>query len=446
MTIRSALRASAATAAALGVVIALSACSSAPASTSSSAAGEPRSLKVWWYENPGQPNVFGMQAALDQFKKDHPDVNVVFEQKTFDQMQQSGKQILGSSSAPDVLEYNKGNATLGVAAQAGLLTDLTQVAADKGWTAKLGDGTLSIGKVNLDSGLAGIDGNLYGVPIGGEFVRVFYNKDMLAKAGVAVPTSLEEFEAAMDAFVAKGVTPISLGAGDYPTVHFMWELSLIKATPDWVASYQKIEKPIDFATDPALSFGARTAAEWLQKGYIAKNATGVNASDMVNDFVNQKMPFMISGTWQNQLVEKGAKDKFEWSTFLLPGGTVHEGAPTNIFVVPENSRSKDLAYDYISTAISEGAQNEIGNTGGVPVAGDSSKITNPIGQEATSQYLELSKSNSFGQFPDFPAAGYYDQLLAAGQDLLGGHVTPEKYLDTIGKPYNDAVEAHLAGK
>ena len=439
MNIRSVLRKGGAVVTAVAALAALSACSS-------SGGGGEKSLRVWWYENPGQPNVFGMQAALDQFKKDHPDVKVVFEQKTFDQMQQSGKQILASSSAPDVLEYNKGNATLGVAAKANLLTDLTQVAKDKGWTDKLGDATVSIGKVNLETGLSGIDGNLYGVPIGGEFVRVFYNKAMLSKAGIEVPKTFDEFQSTMDKFVSQGITPISLGAGDYPTVHLMWELTLVKATPAWVSDYQGLKKEIDFRSDPALAFGAKTAAEWLQKGYISKKATGVNASDMVNDFVNQKMPFMISGTWQNQLVESGAKGKFEWGTFLLPGSGIHEGAPTNIFVVPTNSKNKDLAYDYINTAVSEGPQTKIGNTGGVPVAGNSSVITNPIGQEATTQYLELAKSNHLGQFPDFPAAGYYDQLLAAGQDLLARQSTPEQYLQAIEKPYNAAVSAHAASK
>lgn len=43
------------------------------------------------------------------------------------------------------------------------------------------------------------------------------------------------------------------------------------------------------------------------------------------------------------------------------------------------------------------------------------------------------------QFPDFPAAGYYDRLLAAGQDLISGNSTPQEYLETIEGPYNTAV-------
>jgi raffinose/stachyose/melibiose transport system substrate-binding protein len=117
------------------------------------------------------------------------------------------------------------------------LTDLTPVAEEQGWTDRVSDATMSIGKVNPETRLSGVDGNLYGVPIAGEFVWLFYNQDMLDAAGLSVPTTFDELEAAFATFVEQGVTPISLGAGDYPTVHFMYTLSLVQATPGWVADY-----------------------------------------------------------------------------------------------------------------------------------------------------------------------------------------------------------------
>lgn len=40
-----------------------------------------------------------------------------------------------------------------------------------------------------------------------EYVTVYYNKELFAKYGVQVPTTLAEFEAVLDTFVAAGVTP-----------------------------------------------------------------------------------------------------------------------------------------------------------------------------------------------------------------------------------------------
>ncbi len=69
--------------------------------------------------------------VLKDFQAAHPDVDVQFELKTFDQIQQTAQMILNSPDAPDVLEINKGNATAGLYAKQGLLTDITDIAALK---------------------------------------------------------------------------------------------------------------------------------------------------------------------------------------------------------------------------------------------------------------------------------------------------------------------------
>ena len=41
--------------------------------------------------------------------------------------------VLNSDEVPDVMEYNKGNATAGLLSTQGLLTDLTATAKARGW-------------------------------------------------------------------------------------------------------------------------------------------------------------------------------------------------------------------------------------------------------------------------------------------------------------------------
>ena len=63
--------------------------------------------------------------AIEIFKKEHPGVKVEFERKAFEQIQQNAGMILNSEEGPDIMEYNKGNATAGLLASQGLLTYLT---------------------------------------------------------------------------------------------------------------------------------------------------------------------------------------------------------------------------------------------------------------------------------------------------------------------------------
>lgn len=48
--------------------------------------------------------------------------------------------ILNSDEVPDVMEYNKGNATSGFLSANGLLTDITDVAVERGWDQLLSPG------------------------------------------------------------------------------------------------------------------------------------------------------------------------------------------------------------------------------------------------------------------------------------------------------------------
>ena len=39
--------------------------------------------------------------------------------------------------------------------------------------------------------------------------------------------------------------------------------------------------------------------------------------------------------------------------------------------------------------------------------------------------------------PDWPAPGYYDNLVAGVQELINGTKSPTQFLDEIAKPYDD---------
>ncbi|MGO7947142.1 extracellular solute-binding protein, partial [Rhizobium ruizarguesonis] len=82
----------------------------------------------------------------EEFKAKHPDINVSFEKKTFQQLQASGGMILNSDQAPDVIEYNKGNATAGLVASQGLLTNLDDYVKKEGWDKILNEGDLVLSR------------------------------------------------------------------------------------------------------------------------------------------------------------------------------------------------------------------------------------------------------------------------------------------------------------
>ena len=92
-----------------------------------------RTLTIWDYESADSAMGQSWAAAIDTFKSSHPGVTVTHEAKAFETIQSNASLILNSSAAPDVMEYNKGNATAGTLSTQGLLTDLSTLAVDRKW-------------------------------------------------------------------------------------------------------------------------------------------------------------------------------------------------------------------------------------------------------------------------------------------------------------------------
>lgn len=163
-----------------------------------SGGSDDQTLTIWHYENEDSAMGQAWAKAIEIFEEENPDVDVVVEKQTFEQIQKNAKIVLTGDDVPDVMEYNKGNATAGQLAAQGLLTPLTDAATERGWDEKL-SGSLQTTATYDDQGLMG-SGEWYGVPNYGEFVQVYYNKDMFAQYGLEVPTTLDELESVMQAF------------------------------------------------------------------------------------------------------------------------------------------------------------------------------------------------------------------------------------------------------
>lgn len=417
------LRATSLVAAAALALTGVTACSSGAAS-----GGDDKTLKVWWWENDDSALASAWNKAIDIFEDEHPGVKVEFELKTYEQMQQSGQLLLDSNDAPDVLEYLKGNATAGVVSKAGLLTDLTDVADERGW-----DLSSSAQDVGLYSdGFMGT-GERYGLTNYGEYVSVWYNKDLFAKYGLEVPTTSDEFENVLQTFTDNGVTPLALGSADYPGPHLLYQLALSNMDDaDW-AAYQQFDGEVNW---DAWEKAAATVQDWTTKGFISTDSTGIAAQDAGNAFIAGQYPIFVSGTWwagtfADQVTE------FEFDQFLFPGADLYPGSGGNLWVVPSKAKNKELAYDFLEITMSPEIQNMLGNDGGVPVAADEEAITTPIGLLTTPRFNELlaRDEGGLGWYPDWPVAGLNDVFIAQNTDLVLGNVTPEQSTETIRTAY-----------
>jgi raffinose/stachyose/melibiose transport system substrate-binding protein len=391
-------------------------------------------LKLWHYESANGAMGIAWDEAIKVFEEE-TGATVEFELKSFEQIQQTAGMVLSSDEGPDIMEYNKGNATAGLLSSQGLLTDLTDVAEERGWTEMLPESIQTTARYD-ERGVMG-SGSWFGVPNYGEFVTVYYNKALFEEHGVEVPTTLEEMEAVMDTFVEAGVTPLGVAGAEYPAGQLFYELALSQADRDFVTAYQTYTEDVDFQADP-LKYGAETFDAWVKAGYVSTEAASLKAEDMGVAFINGTTPMIVSGSWwYGRFVSEISG--FDWGIFNFPGNTLNAGSSGNLWVVPENSENKELAYEFIDITMRPEIQALLGNNGGLPLAADPADVTDEKSQELITAFNEVLENDGLAFYPDWPVPGYYDVLVSAFQSLINQSKSPDEVLTEIGTAYDDGV-------
>lgn len=397
-------------------------------------------LTIWHYENEDSAMGKAWAEAIRIFEEENPDVTVDVEKQTFEQIQKNAKIVLTGDDVPDVMEFNKGNATAGQLAAQGLLTPLTDAATERGWDEKL-TGSLATTATYDEQGLMG-SGEWYGVPNYGEFVGVYYNKDMFAEHGLEVPTTLDEFEDVLAAFKEEGITPLAEAGAEYPLGQLWYELVLAYGDRTLVDDYQLFANDVDFHND-AMTQATEKLDEWIEKGYIASDSAALTAEDMGVSFIDGTYPLMVSGSWW--FGRLATEVEADWGQFNFPGNTLHTGSSGNLWVVPANADSPSLAEEFIDITLRPEVQNVLATEGGLPVAGDASVIEDERTRELTENFQAILDEDGLAYYPDWPVAGYYDVIVSELQSLVNRSKTPAEVLDGLQSSYDEGKADLLDG-
>ena len=280
-------------------------------------------------------------------------------------------------------------------------------------------------------------GEWYGVPNYGEFVTVYYNKDAFAEQGIEVPTTLDEFEAAMQTFVDAGITPLAEAGQEYPLGQLWYQLALSKADRSWVDDYQLYEAPVEWDGEP-LEYATNTVLDYVDKGYISSDATGLKAEDAGVSFISGEAPMFVSGSWWYGRFDTEIAD-FDWGIFEFPESELSLGSAGNMWVVPASAENPDLAYEFIDITMRPEIQALLGNNGGVPVAADLADITDEKSKQLIEAFNAINERDGLAFYPDWPTPTYYDTIVGELQELINETKTPDEVLTGLESEYESYV-------
>jgi N,N'-diacetylchitobiose transport system substrate-binding protein len=349
----------------IAAVLALAACGSDDDEGASSGGGSleappedtEATLRVW-LNGPDTPDEM-IDLAKEKFAEQYPDVTVEVERQEWDGIVNRLTNVLPTDDSPDIVEM--GNTQAQAFEAAGALVDLSSAKGDLG------------GDDLVDSLVADgtYDGAFYGVPYYGGARIVVYRKDLFEKAGLSIPTTMQEFVEAGKALKADNADVPNFSGIYFPgrnwqaTLSFIWDAGgdiAINEDGEWVGEL----------SSPESVAGLQTVQDIMQNANAAPADTD-DAEDYL-DFCNGEVGMLMGPGWKMGQItgEDGCPGKYDavLGAFPLPGS---EGGVAPSFLGGSNlgisaqSENPGLALEFLKILTSEEYQTEFAAIGLIPV-------------------------------------------------------------------------------
>ncbi|MGW1259034.1 ABC transporter substrate-binding protein [Streptomyces sp. NPDC002513] len=223
-------------------------------------------------------------------------------------------QQASSRTLPDLLMLD--NPDLQQIAQSGALTPLDRYGIDSSGFAQ---GIVSAGTYQ---------GKLYGLAPTVSTVALFYNKDMLAEAGVAVPKTWDELKTAAKKLTRPGRYGMAVDAN--PTFEGSWQFM------PFLWSNGGDERRLD---TPQAAQALQLWVDLVKSGSMSKSVLNWTQSDLHDQFVAGKTAMMINGPWRIHAMDQ--TKNLHWGVAPIPvpraGQTPVTPLGGEVWTVPQNS-------------------------------------------------------------------------------------------------------------
>ncbi len=406
-------------------------------STNVAAAGKV-TLTEWDQDTSGSEDKL-VSELNQQFMKKYPNVRIVRVSRSFNDLKTTLKLALSSSNPPDVVQANQGYPDMGAFVQAGLLKSLNPYAAAYGWQQRFPAQLLDINSFT-SNGQTWHTGNLYGLSQTGEAVGVFYNKQILRRAGIAPPSTFQQFAASLPKLKTAGALPISYGDSD-----LTMGIHLYGVVQDAVAGATAVQDLVYAKggswTDPANVKGAQILREWAKAGYLTPGANGISEAQATANFGAGKSAYEVDGPWEGGTLASAMGSNVGFAA-LKPSasspGPVTQGGVGLAWAITTGSRHPDVAAAYLNFLTNAQASQVMINVGALPAVA-------PAGWKPTAGSLEsdlekawnqVSADNGLTPYLDYSTPTFYNTLTAAIQELTGQAVTPAQFAAKLQADYH----------
>jgi len=297
----------------------------------------------WWT---GGGEAAGLEAMIKVFNAKNPNVEFI-NAAVAGGAGTNARAVLATrlqaGDPPDSWQGHAGQELIGTYVAGKQIQPLNDLYESEGWLAVMPKTLIPL----ISDG-----GNIYSVPVNIHRANVlWYNPAVLEANGVAVPTTMDEWFAAMDTLQAAGVTPLALGE-QWTKMHLMETVLLGTLGPD------KYNGLWDGSTDWG-SAEVKGALDNFQKALTYTNSDSASLSwqDASQLVINGDAAFNVMGDWaEGYFRELGKAPNTDYGWAPTPGSVGVFQFLSDSFVLAVGAPDEDGAMAWLKIAGSKEGQ------------------------------------------------------------------------------------------
>ncbi|MCQ3937283.1 MAG: carbohydrate ABC transporter substrate-binding protein [Chloroflexi bacterium] len=327
--------------------LALAACGT-PAATEAAATEEaPAASQVevfsWWT---GGGEAAGLEAMQKVFAASNPDIEFV-NAAVAGGAGTNARAVLATrlqaGDPPDSWQGHAGQELIGTYVAASQIEPLNDLYESEGWLEVMPETLIP---------LISQDGNIYSVPVNIHRANVlWYNPGLLEANGVEVPTTMDEWFAAMDTLKAAGVQPLALGE-QWTKMHLLETVLLGSLGPD---AYNGLWTGETDWGSPEVTAALENYAKVLT--YANEDSASLSWQDAAQLVVNGDAAFNVMGDWaEGYFRELGKTPNTDYGWAATPGSGGVFQFLSDSFVLAVGAPHRDAAIAWLKTAGSKEGQ------------------------------------------------------------------------------------------
>jgi raffinose/stachyose/melibiose transport system substrate-binding protein len=372
--------------------------------------------------NPGRAWI---QRAADAYRGINPNVKINVTVLENESLKDAIAARMQADDPPDIFQ-SWGGGLLRQQVEAGLVKDITADVADV--ADQFGGGAMSLFQV---------DGAQYGLPYNFGLVGLWYNKDLLAQAGIEAPaTTWEEFLAQVQTLKDAGITPISLGGGDQWPSMFWWAYLATR-----IGGGETVDQAVQSGdwTGEAFVRAGEELARLVALDPFQPGADAATHPEQQAAFGNGEAAYMLQGQWAagTQRAESATGTgipNIGWAQFpVVEGGA---GAITDVFGGGDGfSIGRDAppeAVEFVKWLLNTDNASifQAFNDGTLLPRADSAEfVTDPALQEVLAKRNEATFAQLY--LDQATPTNYGTAINEAVAGLIAGALTPEQVTQDI---------------